>query len=261
LLHLYHKFYEAGTPGQDKASLILIHGLLGSSDNWNTVAEKLKTWFRVYVPDLRNHGRSPHSRFFDYSVLAKDIVELAESHKLVRPHIVGHSMGGKIAMKIAIDELFAAGKIVIEDMAPGKSSSGYKSTMQALLNLDLANISTRREAEELLCTDIPDRKLLLFLLKNLIRDGDGRFSWRANLPVLFQNYGNVWQELDKRRQYADPILFIRGSMSKTITENTLAEIRGYFPRALIETIDGAGHWIHADAVEEFVQSVKNFCLT
>ena len=259
---LYSRFYEAaGAANSEKESLILIHGLLGSSDNWNTVAEKLKTWFRVYVPDLRNHGRSPHSRFFDYSVLSKDIVEYAQSQRLEKPHIVGHSMGGKIAMKIALDGLYAVGKIVIEDMAPGKSNSNYKSILQALINLDLANISTRREAEELLRADIPDRKLLLFLLKNLNRDGDGRFSWRANLPVLYQNYENIWQQLDRRGQYVDPIMFIRGSMSKTITENTIVEIRDYFPRAIIETIDGAGHWIHADEVEEFVLSVRNFCTT
>ena len=260
-MQLYNKVYEAGAHNGEKAPLILIHGLLGSSDNWNNVAEKLKTWFRVYVPDLRNHGRSPHSHIFDYSVLSKDIADFAESQSLEEPHIVGHSMGGKIAMKIALDGIFAVGRIVIEDMTPGESGTSYKPVLRALINLDLANIFTRRDAEEMLSTDIPDRKLLLFLLKNLNRDGDGRFSWRANLPALYQNYENMWRQLDGKGKYVDPILFIRGSMSKTITENTIGEIRDYFPRALIETVEGSGHWIHADAVERFVQLVKDFCLT
>ena len=238
--------------------MLLLHGLLGSSDNWHTVATILSDRYRVVVPDLRNHGRSPHSDLFDYPLLAGDVVELVDDLALIKPVLIGHSMGGKTAMEVALRYPELPGAIVAEDMIPGETSDENSRYVKALLNIDLSSVDTRREVESLLSNDVENRVLLLFLLKNLQRTPEGVFSWKANVASLDANYQNLWRELEIGSAWDGPSLFIRGGRSDMVPDDRFKELFSYFPDAKIITIAEAGHWVHGESMTEFLIHIRRF---
>jgi esterase len=238
--------------------LILLHGLFGSADNWFGIAPKLAEKFHVFIPDLRNHGSSPHHGVMDYPLMAADVEKFFAKHGLVRANVIGHSMGGKVAMQFALDFPARVKKLVVVDMAPRAYKRAHDYIFDALLALELKRFESRGEIEEALAPQIPSLNLRRFLLKNLGRDEAGGFVWKMNLQSIADNYSRLGEVLGERAPFSGPTLFIRGGKSNYITASDEAEIRQRFPAAKIETIPAAGHWVHADAPAEFLRLVLDF---
>ena len=248
---LSHRVYGDGT------TVVLLHGLLGSRENWHSFAETL-AGFRVVVPDLRNHGSSRHAEAMDYPSMAEDVVELLDSIGANTAQYVGHSMGGKVAMEIALTWPRRVTSLVVEDMVPGETSPRYRFYLNALKRMDLSQVRSRRDAEELLERDVPDRTVRLFLLKNLERSESNGYRWRAGLDAIAGNYDNIWRALEDGRTYDGPCVFVRGGQSDTVSGEREQTIEEYFPNAELKTIEAAGHWVHATEPEAFASIVVPF---
>jgi esterase len=249
--------------------LILLHGLFGSSDNWLGVASKLAQNFHLFFLDLRNHGQSPHSDETGFSLMAADVAEFMDAQKLERANVLGHSLGGKTAMQLALDFPSRVEKLIVVDIAlRAYSPSEHEKIFKALLALDLKKFQTRTQIEEALAPELPDLALRRFLLKNLKsspapqQSGDGApsasFTWKMNLGGLFKNYQKIYEPIIPKAPFTNPALFLRGGRSRYVSEADILEIKKMFPRAKIETIARAGHWVHADAPEEFVAIISSF---
>jgi pimeloyl-ACP methyl ester carboxylesterase len=250
-MRLYFKEYGKGEP------LILLHGLFGASDNWHTIATRLAERFHVIVPDLRNHGQSPHSDEMDYPLMAGDLAELLAAQGLPGADILGHSMGGKVAMQLALTQPKLVRKLVVADISPRGYTPLHNEIISALAALDVSSFSARQEIEEMLAGPIPSLNLRRFLLKNLGRGAGGKFEWKINLAGLEENYPSVRAAV-AGTPFAGPTLFIRGGRSEYIQATGEPLIQELFPHAEIRTIENATHWLHADAPDEFVRLVREF---
>lgn len=239
-------------------AVVLLHGLLGSRDNWHSFASEYQDRYRFIVPDLVNHGDSPHIDRFDYGSMAADIEELLDDMDVGAVTMIGHSMGGKVAMEFALERPHRITTIVVEDMTPGKTQPRYRRYVEALLSMDIESVGSRRDAERMLEERIADRTLRLFLLKNLARNEDGSYRWRAHLSAIASAYEAIWRALPTGRSYEGPALFVRGEHSDVLTDDRIPEVRRYFPRAEIETINEAGHWVHALHQDAFAAVVLPF---
>ena len=251
-MKLNFQSYGTGFP------LIILHGLFGSLDNWQTISTRLGEHFQVFAVDQRNHGRSPHTDVFDYEVMAEDLREFMQSHGLVRAHLIGHSMGGKTAMEFALRHPELVEKMIVIDMAPKAYPPSHVPIFEALLPLDLGLFHDRREIADALAPFIPELAVRQFLLKNLTRDESGTFQWKLNLPAIYQNYDRLNQRIENSRHFTGPVLFIKGERSEYISEEDRELIRRLFPRAEVIAIPGAAHWVHADAPEPFVKAALDF---
>ena len=254
-MQLYFKELGQG----DGAPLVMLHGLFGSSDNWFNVAPRLGC--KCYALDLRNHGHSPHSEEMDYALMAGDVAEFLDAQKLEAANVLGHSMGGKVAMQLALTYPARVRKLVIVDMAPRPYSPEHQPIFEVLLALDLKQFHSRREIEDALAPGIPDLTLRRFLLKNLAHEPqDARaFKWRIPLPVIFTNYPKLCEPINPQgRRFERPALFLHGGQSPYVSEADVPQIRKLFPQAVIETIPQARHWVHAEAPDDFVRYVSEF---
>ncbi|MEQ1745451.1 MAG: alpha/beta fold hydrolase [Saprospiraceae bacterium] len=250
-MDLFSREFGQGSP------VVILHGLFGFSDNWQTVAKALADHHLVHTPDLRNHGRSPHRPTHTYPEMADDLQFFLEKHWIFQTAIVGHSMGGKVAMQLALNRPDMVDRLVVVDIAPGPAADNHGHIFQALLGLDLAQISTREEAETLLAPRVPDFGTRQFLLKNITRHHDGGFSWKMNLPVLWAEYPNILAGV-QGEPFSKPTLFVRGSRSDYIRDSDFPLIRSLFPQAQIVTVEGAGHWVHADKPAELLAVLLEF---
>ena len=237
--------------------LIVLHGLFGSLANWRPLGRVLGQTHQVFMVDLRNHGRSPHSAIFNYDVLARDVLALMQQHDLPAAHIMGHSLGGKTAMQFALQFRQMVRKLVVVDMSPCATRARHREILTALQNLDL-NASSRSELDAQLAQNIPDAAVRQFLLMNIANGENGRFRWRINLDSLADNYDEILRAIDAPRSYMGDTLFIRGENSDYICEDDIKEIGVMFPHSRIVTIEGAGHWVHAQAPQEFARVVGEF---
>ena len=238
--------------------LVLLHGLFGSGDNWFGVAPKLAEKFHVLAPDLRNHGHSPHHAEMDYPLMAADVEKFFAAQKIESAHVIGHSMGGKVAMQLALDFPARVKKLVVVDMAPRAYARAHDKIFAALLALDLKLFQARAEIEDALAPEIPSLNLRRFLLKNLGRDECGGFVWKMNLRGVAENYSHLGKVLGAGKPFAGSALFIRGGKSDYINAADEVDIRQQFPAVQIQTIAKANHWVHADAPEEFIRLVLDF---
>lgn len=238
--------------------LVVLHGLFGSGDNWLSVAARLAERFRVFLLDLRNHGQSPHAAQIDYPLMAADVREFFAAENLDAAMLLGHSMGGKVAMRLALDEPSLLKKLVVADVAPRAYAQSHNPIFAALLALDLTAFERRNQIEEALAQQIPSLVMRRFLLKNLGRDEAGRFFWKVNVRGLHENYDRLCRAVSGQQPFEGPTLFVRGGQSAYITSADETDIRRQFPAARIATISSAGHWIHADAPDEFVRLVLAF---
>lgn len=250
----FRKTGEHGTP------IVILHGIFGSSDNWLTVGKMIAdAGFVVYVLDQRNHGRSPWSDEFSYEAMAADLMEFIESEGLIQPLIIGHSMGGKIAMQFAMNYPEAFAKMIVVDIAPKFYPIHHDQILKGLNAIDLAVLPSRQAADDTLARYEPNLMVRQFLLKNLYRNPEtGQFSWRINLAVLTKEIHTVGNELTNPRVIEKPVLFMRGAESPYVTSEDETVIRQIFPQAQIEAIAGAGHWVQADQPEAFVKAVISF---
>jgi pimeloyl-ACP methyl ester carboxylesterase len=240
-LRLHFQSLGSGEP------LIVLHGLFGSGDNWLTFARHFSSRFRVILPDARNHGLSPHAPEMSYEAMAADVSGLMAEQGIVSAHLLGHSMGGKTAMELALSNGERVQSLVVVDMAPRPYPPLHDQIIEALRGLDLGRYRDRRQIEEAMAEAIPDPIVRRFLLKSLGRDALGVFRWILGLEEIRDNYHRLSEGLEVGRSWTGPCLFVRGEKSDYIGDQDRTEILRLFPAAEIHTIPGAGHWVHADA--------------
>jgi esterase len=247
-------FYRALGQGHP---LIILHGLMGSSDNWLTQSKILAEQYHVYMVDQRNHGRSFHSDEFDYKVLTEDLRHFIEKHVMGKPIILGHSMGGKTAMNFAVRYPDFLSKLIVVDIAPKAYPVHHDSIIEGLNAIPINTLQSRDEADKILSQFVPEADVRQFLLKNLSRKPEGGFSWKINLPVIDKNLEKISEGMQYEGTYAGPSLFVRGSKSKYVLDEDRATIKTLFPASTLVTMD-TGHWVQAEKPVEFVEIVKNF---
>lgn len=250
-MELFSREFGQGSP------VVILHGLFGFSDNWQTIAKALADHHLVITPDLRNHGRSPHVPTHTYPEMADDLQVFLEQHWVFKTALVGHSMGGKVAMQFALHHPDMVERLVVVDIAPGPAEDNHGHVFRALLDLDLSRIATRQEAEAWLEPRVPDFGTRQFLLKNITRNADGTFAWKMNLPVLWEAYPDILAGV-QGEPFDKPTLFIRGSRSNYVQDEDFPQIRHLFPLAQVVTIEGAGHWVHADKPAELLAVLREF---
>ncbi len=251
-MQLYFQKFGAGFP------LLILHGLFGSSDNWHPVARKLAEYFQVFTLDLRNHGHSPHDEKFDCAVMTEDLCEFLTTNGLPRWHLLGHSLGGKVAMHFALTHPDLLEKLIVVDIAPRAYPPLHTEIFNALLPLDLCGFQSRDEISRALSPSIPDPAMRQFLLKNVTHDESGAFRWKLNLSVIHHNYSKLNGAVKTDSRFPRPALFIRGSKSNYITDADRNELKHLFPIASVAIIANAGHWVHADSPIEFIHTVSEF---
>jgi pimeloyl-ACP methyl ester carboxylesterase len=239
-------------------ALIILHGLLGSSDNWHSFGKIFGEHFHTFTLDARNHGHSPHSDVFNYHVMSEDVVEFVRQKNLSSVSLLGHSMGGKTAALVSLFHPELINKLIVVDIAPRSYQAHHDQVFDALTSLDLSMFEYRKDIDEVLSKKIQEAPLRQFLMKNLIRDDSGRFHWKMNLEVIEKNYAQINEELPHDHQFDRPTLFIRGENSGYIQLEDMPVIYKLFPKAKLATIKNAGHWVQVDAPEKFVDTVLNF---
>lgn len=252
-MELYYKAFGEGKP------LIILHGLFGSSDNWLTHAKKLADYFCVYLVDQRNHGHSPRSDEFSYQLMADDLHELIVKENLADIILMGHSMGGKTAMLYTQQHEAIVGKLIIVDMGVKSYPIHHDRILEGLNAINLNEVTTRSGADEKLKNYIENDSIRQFLLKNLYWVEKGQLGWRINIPVLEKEMPAIVSALKFKEVFTET-LFMRGGQSNYILEEDEGQILTYFPIAEIHSIERAGHWIHAEAPEEFIEEVLGFCV-
>lgn len=237
---------------------MILHGLLGSSDNWFTLGRRMSEAYDVHLVDQRNHGRSPHSDTISYQLMAEDVVEYARDHQLAPMILIGHSMGGKTAMSLAANYPEFVAHLIVLDIAPRKYPGGaFDDIFSALLALDLSTYSSRGEIDAALAEYLPEPGLRGFLLKNVKRESDQGFGWKMNLPVLSESLSELTDSPIISRSFDGPSRFINGSNSRYILPGDHPDILKSFTRADFRTVEGAGHWVHAEKPEGFMQSIND----
>ena len=250
-MELFHREFGAGSP------VVIVHGLFGFSDNWQTVAKSLAENHTVFTVDLRNHGRSPHNEQHDYASISQDLKAFLEKNWLFRAALIGHSMGGKSVMQFAFDFPEMVEKLVVIDIAPRAYVGGHDDIFEALFSIDLATLSSRSEAEAILSVQIQELGVRQFLMKNLTRNEAGGFAWKMNLPTLFREYPKILAAISGE-PFDGPTLFVRGGKSNYIKDSDWPAVQKLFPKAALETVAGAGHWVHADRPMELLEVLKRF---
>jgi len=241
-----------------KQPLVILHGLFGSLDNWVTLAKYFAEHFHVYLVDQRNHGKSPHDDKFSYEVMASDLYDFLIRHTIESPIILGHSMGGKTAMLFATQYPKMLKKLIVVDIAPKQYAVHHDSIIAALKSLPLSQIKRRGEANEMLVNSIPQNDTRQFLLKNLTRNEEGGFKWKMNLPVIESNIELIGYGLPENALFEKETLFIRGLKSDYIQDQDITLLSKYFPNSYLESVEDAGHWVHAEAPQKLFDLVVSF---
>lgn len=251
-MELNYKQFGQGEP------IIILHGLFGTLDNWQSIAKQLAEHYMVYIIDQRNHGKSPHSEAFSYQILADDLKHFMESKWIYKATIIGHSMGGKTAMRFALDYPDMVEKLVVVDIAPKAYKGGHQTIFEAMFGLDLDTLTDRKTIDEQLKIKIPEDGVRLFLMKNLTREKDGRYRWKMNLPVLYAEYQAILSEIQSDETFDKTTLFIRGENSNYIKDDDILDIQDLFPMMQLATVENAGHWVHAENPQSFFDKLMTF---
>jgi len=245
------------TKGQGKP-LIILHGLFGMLDNWNSIGNQLASKYAIYLVDQRDHGRSDKSTEFDYVLLAQDLKLFCAQQGLHKVNLMGHSMGGKTAMTFADLYPEMVDKLMVIDIAPKTYDGGHEYIFEAILNIPINKVSKRSEVDELLSPYIKNTGVRLFLMKNLTRKKEGGFEWKANFKLLSESYDKIKGTPPLQESTGLNILFIKGEKSDYISMEDELLIKNYYPKAQIKTIPGAGHWVHAEKPNELLDSIYSF---
>ncbi len=239
--------------------LIIIHGFLGMSDNWKSLGSLYATeGFQVHMLDLRNHGKSFHSNEFNYSVMSDDLLEYCQHYNLSKVAIIGHSMGGKVAMLFATTYPERVEKLIVADIGPKYYAPHHDDILAGLNAVDFSTKPDRAQVEEILYPFIPDFGTRQFLMKNLYWMEPGQLAFRFNLPVFNAKIETIGEALPEENHFDKPILFIRGGNSNYILDNDLPEIKKHFPNFELATIPNVGHWLHAENPKLFFEETARF---
>jgi esterase len=249
----FQAFGEHGPP------LTILHGLFGSGRNWNALGRRLAEQACVLLPDLRNHGGSPHAEPMTYPAMAADVGALWDRQEIERSDLIGHSMGGKAAMWLALTEPERVDRLVVVDIAPVRYDHSFQWLIWSLRRLPLDRTSGRAEADEWLARQIPESGLRRFLLQNLVWRGS-RYGWRLNLDAIEEAGTELmgFPDVDGVRPFEGRVLFIVGERSTYVLPEHDAVISRLFPRAAVERVPDAGHWLHSERPEQFLAIVRSF---
>ena len=255
-MKLHSKIY-----GDKGPSLIVIHGLFGMSDNWNTLGKQFAKYCKVHLVDLRNHGRSPHANAFNYDVMCEDLIQYLNDNSIEKPILLGHSLGGKVAMKFAFSYPEKVEKLIVTDISPRRYNTDFhENLLKILYRLPLEDFENREEIDAVLSESFEDRGMRLFLMKNLYRNEEKKFAWRFNIDVLLEKISNI-QEADFILGTCDiPTHFLKASKSNYISNEDELIIKKHFTDYSIATFEEAGHWLHAEQPKRFYNEVMGFCL-
>ena len=243
----------------DAPPLLIAHGLFGAAQNWRSLARRLAKRRRVIAVDLRNHGDSPRDPDSSYAAMAGDLAETIRAEAGGRADALGHSMGGKAAMALALSAPEALGRLLVADIAPVAYDHAHGDYIAAMRSLDLSRVTRRSEADPLLAPAVPEPALRAFILQNLVIE-DGRARWRPDLDALEAGMDGLLAFPDAlpHARWDGPALFLRGGASDYVRDAHLPAIRARFPAAEIATVEGAGHWLHAEKPEPFLAAVEGF---
>ena len=248
---------NAEVVGQGK-DVLLLHGLFGMGSNLRGVANALAESFRVHSLDLRNHGGSPHCAVMNYSAMAADVASYMLSHNIDQGHVLGHSMGGKVAMQLALDKPELVDRLVVADISPVAYSANHDTVFAGLNAVDLTSVSSRREVGAILADYIEEPAVVQFLLRNLYRDDHKQYHWYMNVQNLQANYASIKAGLNAASIFEGEVLFIKGENSDYILPEHRENIVGLFPNARVKVIQNTGHWLHAEKPAAFNQQVLTF---
>lgn len=256
-MKLHYRLLETENTPKENTPLFILHGLFGSSDNWQTLGKTFSEKFPVYLVDQRNHGHSGHTDEFDYDLMCADFKELIDDLGLKKINLLGHSMGGKTAILFAEKHAELLNKLIVADISYKAYPPHHDQILKGLNALDLSILKTRGAADEALADYIPEISVRQFLLKNLYWVEKGQLGWRINIPVLTREIGRIVGGIPLEQIQVDT-LFIRGGKSNYILPSDYADIHQKFPNGSIHSIEESGHWVHAEAPEEFYQTVVDF---
>ena len=239
--------------------MVILHGLFGSSSNWASYAKIFSERYFVILPDLRNHGRSPHANAMTYADLAEDVAMLLDELNLDDITLLGHSMGGKTAMYLALEQPERLRNLIVLDIAPVTFHDRFGPMVKGLIQLPLHQFRTRGEVEENLVPIIPDEAVRRFMMTNLKRVGHG-FDWRVNMTGIAQHLADImdFQEPPLALPHHGPCLFLYGTESNYVQPKDHERIFTLFPNASIEAVAGAGHWVQVDQPERFQAQFLNW---
>jgi pimeloyl-ACP methyl ester carboxylesterase len=252
-MQLHHREIGEGRP------FVILHGLFGSSDNWQYHAKRLAEYFRVILIDLRNHGHSPWSKDFSYHLMMEDVREKLEELGIQKCILLGHSMGGKVAMHFAQHYPERLLKLIVVDMGIKRYPMHHQHVLAGIHSVQLSQIKTRGEAAENIRKHIDSEEVIQFILKNLYWKEKGQLAWRMNVEVLEEQMSEILEALPEG-EVLTQTLFMKGGLSNYILEEDSEHILDQFPDGEIVTIPNAGHWVHAEAPDAFVNAVLSFCL-
>ncbi len=246
--------------GEGENTLLILHGLFGMSDNWVTHAKRLSSQFRVIVPDLRNHGMSLHTDVFTYEAMLEDLLELYEDLQPARWSIIGHSMGGKLAMQMALLHPHMVERLIVADISPvAYAPVRHAALIDAMHAIDFEYIKSRQELESRVAEVSADQGIQGLILKNVVRLRDDRFTWKLNLSAISDQIAGIFGfDVPLHMQYHGPVLFIKGATSAFIETEHEKVMRQFFPACRLESIDHAGHWLHAEQPETFYSICNSF---
>lgn len=257
-MNIAFSHFSAQEPYDGNHSILILHGLFGSQRNWYSIAKRLAEKFEVYTLDLRNHGESAHSEIMSYQEMAGDILQFVSEHDLNKVAIVGHSIGGKVAMQASLQEPEMISKLIIVDIAPVQYEHNFYHLVDLLNTLPLERIDSRQQADEYLQFVVKPKALRQFLLQNLRSSNDG-FFWRINLHAIQSCIEAIEGFPDGHdKPYRNPVLFLKGERSNYIRDAYDEEIFRLFPGALFITVPDAGHWLQAENPDFVIKEIAEF---
>lgn len=238
--------------------LVVLHGLFGMSDNWVRLSKHWASQYCVHLLDLRNHGQSPHDDEMDYQLMSADVNEYMSRNNLNDVYLLGHSMGGKVAMCTALRHPDRISKLIVADILPKQYPYKYGGIIEGMKTMPLSEFTRRSEADDFLQSYIPHQGERIFVLKNLYRLSEGGFGMRCNIHALEANMDKLLAGWAPGDLCTTDTLFVRGGQSRYIPLDDVDCISRHFATASLETIENAGHWLHADAPQEFLSIIDRF---
>jgi len=244
--------------GGEGTPLVVVHGLLGSADNWRSHLKQWQSQRRVVAVDLRNHGRSPHVEGMDYATMAEDLLAVLDRLDIPRAHLLGHSMGGKVVVSLARLAPQRVASLIVADIAPRAYGHGHDTVFAGLRRVVEGKPTNRREADALLAEQVAERATRLFLATNLERSEDGVLRLRIGLDEIERGYDAIMREPAGEGAFEGPTLVLRGGRSPYVTDEMLPALREVLPNATVVTLEEAGHWLHAEQPEAFQAAVNDF---
>ena len=250
---LFYKKLGKGPP------MLILPGLLGSTDNWQWIAKQLASHYTLYLVDLRNHGQSPHSTVMTYEAMAADVQALLAQQALEAPVLIGHSMGGKVAMQVAQTYPQVLAKLIVVDIAPrAYDMTRLAKIVQALKQTPLQKLRTRAEVDRYLSPSIPNAVVRLYCMKNLCRDEQGRLVWSSNMPALADSILHLEQAVSHQAPFTKPTLFVKADQSDYIQPQDLPLIKTLFPNYILAYIKDATHWVNCHQPQALLKVLAQF---